>query len=107
MQRCTVRRRASAESGISLRFRKPKSTKMIDKRTRTVQKNGDTQTIDADVCVVGAGAAGLTAALTGASLERHTILLDAMPTLGGQPVGTLLGAICGLYSNGPRPDFGI
>jgi hypothetical protein len=60
-------------------------------------------TLDADICVVGSGAAGIMAALTAASLGRKTVLLDAMPTIGGQLVGTLLGTICGLYSNGPRP----
>ena len=71
--------------------------------TRIVTKTQDRMTLDADICVVGSGAAGIMAALTAASLGRKTVLLDAMPTIGGQLVGTLLGTICGLYSNGPRP----
>src|SRR3954466_2286425 len=76
---------------------------MIDKRTRVAHKSAETLKIDADVCVVGAGAAGLMAALTSARLGRRTVLLEAMPVPGGQLVGTLLGTICGLYSNGPQP----
>ena len=76
---------------------------MIDKRTRVAHKSAETLKIDADVCVVGAGAAGLMAALTSARLGRRTVLLEAMPVPGGQLVGTLLGTICGLYSNGPKP----
>jgi hypothetical protein len=76
---------------------------MIDKRTRVAHKHAETLKIDADVCVVGAGAAGLMAALTSARLGRRTVLLEAMPVPGGQLVGTLLGTICGLYSNGPKP----
>ncbi|MDD1527476.1 FAD-dependent oxidoreductase [Bradyrhizobium sp. WBOS7] len=71
--------------------------------TRTVTRARERMTLDAEVCVVGGGAAGIMAALTAASLGRKTVLLDAMPTIGGQLVGTLLGTICGLYSNGPRP----
>ena len=76
---------------------------MIDTRTRTVKKLVESTTLEADICVVGAGAAGVMAAITSARLGRKTVLLDAMPTLGGQMVGTLLGTICGLYSNGPEP----
>lgn len=71
--------------------------------TRVVSKTRDWMTADADICVVGSGAAGIMAALTAASLGHKTILVDAMPTIGGQLVGTLLGTICGLYSNGERP----
>jgi len=52
---------------------------MIDKKTCTVRKSAEKQTVDADVCMAGADA-GLMAALTAARLGRRTILLDAMPT---------------------------
>ena len=71
--------------------------------TRIVTKTRDRMDLDADICVVGGGAAGVMAALTAAKLGKRTVLLDAMPTVGGQLVSTLLGTICGLYSNGPRP----
>jgi hypothetical protein len=71
--------------------------------THVVTKTRDRMRLDADICVVGSGAAGMMAALTAAKLGNRTVLLDAMPTVGGQLVGTLLGTICGLYSNGPRP----
>ena len=75
--------------------------------TRVVTKQPGTEpstTIEAEVCVVGSGAAGIMAALTAARLGRKTVLLDAMPTVGGQLVGSLLGTICGLYSNSPEPQ---
>lgn len=77
---------------------------MIDQSTRIVSKTADRMILDADVCVVGAGSAGLMAALTAARLGKRTVLVDAMPTIGGQLVGTLLGTICGLYSNGREPQ---
>jgi hypothetical protein len=75
----------------------------LNTNTRVVTKSRDRMNLDADICVVGSGAAGTMAALTAARLGKRTVLLDAMPTVGGQLVSTLLGTICGLYSNGPRP----
>ena len=75
----------------------------INLATRVVRKTQDAFTLDADVCVVGSGAAGSMAALTAASLGQKVVLLEAMPAVGGQLVGALLGTICGLYSNGPKP----
>lgn len=72
--------------------------------TRIVTRPANaTTTLDADVCVVGAGSAGFMAALTAAQTGRSVVLLDAMPMLGGQAIGTLLGTLCGFYSNGPSP----
>jgi hypothetical protein len=54
-----------------------------------------------DICVVGAGIAGISAALEAAALGRKVILIDGLPTLGGQAVNSIIGTFCGLFSNGP------
>ena len=56
-----------------------------------------------DLCVVGSGAAGLSAALEAVALGRKVVLVDAAPQLGGQAVGAALSTICGLFRNGPVP----
>ncbi len=56
-----------------------------------------------DLCVVGSGAAGLSAALEAVALGRKVVLVDAAPQLGGQAVGAALGTICGLFRNGKVP----
>ena len=59
--------------------------------------------VHADVCVVGSGAAGISAALEASKLGASVALVDAAPQLGGQAVNSAIGTICGLYSNGPTP----
>lgn len=54
----------------------------------------------ADVCVVGAGIAGVSAALEAARLGRSVLLVDGLPALGGQAVTSIIGTFCGLFSNG-------
>ena len=76
----------------------------LDTATRIVTKPAaDPLRVAADICVVGSGAAGTMAALTAARLGRSVVLVDAMPALGGQAVGGLLGTLCGFYGNGPNP----
>ena len=58
--------------------------------------------VTADVCVVGAGIAGLSAAVEVARLGRDVVLVDALPVLGGQMVNSLIGLFCGVYGNGPE-----
>jgi hypothetical protein len=58
----------------------------------------------ADLCVVGAGIAGVSAALEAARLGRRVALVDAAPELGGQSVGAVVGTIVGLYGLGPDPE---
>jgi flavin-dependent dehydrogenase len=58
--------------------------------------------IRADVCVVGAGIAGLSAAIESALLGRDVVLLDSLPVIGGQMVNSLIGLFCGVFGNAPR-----
>jgi 2-polyprenyl-6-methoxyphenol hydroxylase-like FAD-dependent oxidoreductase len=60
------------------------------------------ETVTGDICVVGAGIAGLSAALEAARLGRRVVLVDALPVLGGQCVNSLIGLFCGVYGNGPE-----
>jgi len=63
-----------------------------------------------DVCIVGSGAAGASAAIEAARLGRRVVLLDAAPAVGGQATGAIIDTFCGFYSNGPQPElltFGI
>jgi hypothetical protein len=70
--------------------------------TRIVRREGGTAATlaEADLCVIGAGIAGVSAALTAARLGRRVILADALPVLGGQAVNSVIGLFAGLFSNG-------
>jgi hypothetical protein len=73
--------------------------------TRVTRRTGRSQPVivDADICVVGAGIAGVSAALEAAALGRRVVLVDAAPALGGQAIGSIVGTIIGLYTHGPEP----
>jgi hypothetical protein len=60
-------------------------------------------TINADICVLGAGISGVSAALEAAKLGRRVVLVDGAPALGGQAIGSIIGTIIGLYTHGPQP----
>src|SRR5882757_862400 len=70
--------------------------------TRLVRRDGAcaARQISADICVVGAGIAGVSAALEAARLGRKVVLVDGLPALGGQAVNSIIGTFCGLFSNG-------
>src|ERR1043166_6965722 len=59
--------------------------------------------VSCDICVVGAGMAGVSAALEAARLGRTVVIVDAAPALGGQAIGSIIGTIIGLYTHGPKP----
>src|SRR5262245_46929535 len=73
--------------------------------TRVVRRppQGVPTSITTDVCVVGAGIAGVSAALEAARLGRSVVLVDAPPALGGQAIGSIIGTIIGLYTHGQQP----
>lgn len=77
---------------------------LTELKIHTVTKNGNTPMgqIEADVCVVGAGIAGISAAVTSAQQGRSVVIVDALPVLGGQCVNSLIGLFCGVYGNGPE-----
>src|SRR5690606_4339023 len=61
---------------------------LTELKVKTVTKPaGDpAEELSADVCVVGAGIAGLSAAIEARKLGRSVVLADALPVLGGQCV---------------------
>lgn len=79
--------------------------------TRTVRRPDDSpKRFESDICVVGSGAAGLSAALEAARAGKRVILVEAAQSLGGQAVNSIIGTFCGLYSNGPdiiRMTYGV
>ncbi len=63
---------------------------------------GTVHEVGADVCVVGAGIAGSTAAIESARLGRSVVLVDSLPLIGGQMVHSLIGLFCGIFGNAPH-----
>jgi flavin-dependent dehydrogenase len=74
----------------------------ISTATRIVRRpqGAERRQVSADICVVGAGIAGVSAALEAARLGRKVALVDALPALGGQAVNSIIGTFCGLFANG-------
>jgi glycine/D-amino acid oxidase-like deaminating enzyme len=73
----------------------------IKTATRIVRREGAAaRRIEADICVVGAGSAGISAALEAARLGRKVVLADGLHALGGQAVNAVIGTFCGFFSNG-------
>jgi hypothetical protein len=72
--------------------------------TRVVRRNAATgvRLRRADLCVVGAGISGVSAAIEGARLGKEVMLIDGLPALGGQAVNSIIGMIVGLFGNGPN-----
>ncbi len=76
----------------------------ISTATRIVRRepHPSARRVSGDICVLGAGIAGISAALEAARLSRKVVIVNALPALGGQAVNSIIGAFCGLFSNGPH-----
>jgi FAD-dependent oxidoreductase family protein len=84
----------SAQRMVEKPFRP--ETRIVKRRgTEPVREHG------ADICVVGAGISGVSAAIEAARLGRTVILIDGLPALGGQAVNSIIGMIVGLFGNPP------
>jgi FAD dependent oxidoreductase len=72
--------------------------------TKIVRRNGAPPVLEhwADICVVGAGISGISAAIEAARLGRQVLLIDGLPALGGQAVNSIIGMIVGLFGNPPK-----
>jgi hypothetical protein len=74
----------------------------FDPQTRIVSRK-DAPTLierECDICVVGSGASGASAAIEAARAGNRVILVDGLPALGGQAVNSIIGMFCGLYAGG-------
>lgn len=80
----------------------PHALTALDDRVVTKPRRESPRILTADICVVGAGIAGLAAAFEAAELGRRVVIVDALPVLGGQCVNSLIGLFCGIYGNGPE-----
>lgn len=74
-------------------------------QTRTVYRpeRQEEKAVEADICVLGAGISGVSAALEAARLGRSVVLVDSAPALGGQAIGSIIGTIIGLYTHAAEP----
>lgn len=75
----------------------------FDPETRIVSRRDAPAVLEreCDICVVGSGASGASAAIEAARAGNRVILVDGLPTLGGQAVNSIIGMFCGLYTPGP------
>ncbi len=74
----------------------------FDPETRIISRKDQPPLIEreCDICVVGSGASGASAAIEAARAGLDVILVDGLPSLGGQAVNSIIGMFCGLFTPG-------
>ncbi len=75
----------------------------FDPKTRIVSRGAAAPVLErgCDICVVGSGASGSSAAIEAARAGRSVILVDGLPTLGGQAVNSIIA--CSAACSPPAP----
>ncbi|MEE9396284.1 MAG: FAD-dependent oxidoreductase [Methylococcales bacterium] len=64
--------------------------------------------MNADVTIIGGGAAGIAAAVSAAESGLKVILIERYGFLGGMATAAMVGTICGLYYRGTKtPEFAV
>lgn len=62
------------------------------------------RTIHPEVLVVGAGSAGMAAAIAAAEQGKEVLLIDRNQGVGGTATHACVGTLCGIYHHGPQPE---
>ncbi len=65
------------------------------------------RSISSDVLVVGAGAAGISAALSAKDTGASVILIERNPVFGGEATNSSINSFCGFYTRGKNPDLAV
>lgn len=63
-----------------------------------------TQSMQVDIAVIGAGSAGVSAAIGAAQSGARVMLVEKHPFPGGKATAAMVGTVCGLYLNHPGDE---
>jgi len=69
----------------------------VSERSIRLEERDAPVIVEAEVCVVGGGSAGLAAAISSARSGARTVLIERYGFFGGNAVSAWVGTICGLY----------
>lgn len=74
--------KSADDSAEAAKQGQPDGDDAAEGQTETPQASGQSETVDVDVCVIGAGPSGLTAAITAADAGCSVLVVEALPQLG-------------------------
>ena len=82
-----------------------KNSIQVNTRTRIITNTAidSVEEIEADVCVVGSGISGISAAVKAAKLGRKVVLVEGMSVVGGLSGNAAMSLFCGFFTPGEAP----